>query len=236
MVMAIAIGLTGLSTTLRARAIFTENLTEELAAINPSSATILTDGADGAVVASIAATPDVAEAEGRLVSFGRIAVGEELRPLRLVVVDDIANHSVDRLGHEAGTWPPPTGTIALERSSIEAAELEVGDIATIVDPAGVTHGLRLAATVHDLTVVSGKLVDQVIFGYTSTSTWEQLGLPGGFNEIAFTVAGDRTDEAHIRAVAESVAADIAGRGLPVLGTRILPRANTCSTTLFRRCC
>ena len=108
-VMAIAIGLTGLSTTLRARAIFTESLTGELAAINPSSATILTDGADSAVVSAIVEVPDVAEAEGRLVTFGRIAVGEELRPLRLVVVDDMANHSVDRLRHEAGTWPPTDG-------------------------------------------------------------------------------------------------------------------------------
>ncbi len=229
-VVAIAIGLVGLSTTLRARAIFTTNLDAELAAANPASATILlpgagpaevtpgagpaevTPGAGPAEVTAVAAHPDVATAEGLLTAFGRIEVGDELRPLRLVVVDDLAGRALDRLRPEEGAWPPPTGSLVLERSSLDASGLAVGDIAAIEDPTGARHELPLAATTYDVTVVSGRLVDQVIFGYLSFATWEQLGLPVTFNEIAIEVAGD---ESRIAAVAADAADAVDGLGIRV---------------------
>ena len=219
-VMAIAIGLAGLSTTLRARAIFTANLDRELAAVNASSATIVTDGAGDAAVAAVAAVAEVEAAQGQLVTFGRIEIGGELRPLRLAVRDDLAAAGIDRLRPSEGLWPPPPGTIALERSSIEASGLEIGDVAVVTDPFGATHELAVSTTVYDLTIVSGRLVDQVVFGYASTNTWEQLGLPGGFNQIAFTVNGDRLDEERTSAIAELAAEHVAAAGLPVLGVRI----------------
>ncbi|HSR46331.1 MAG TPA: ABC transporter permease [Acidimicrobiia bacterium] len=217
---AIAVGLIGLSTTLRARAIFTANLEEELAASNPSSATILTEGATDAAVIAVAARADVDDAQGALVAFGRIRVGDDLRPLRLVVVNDLADRTVDRLRPDFGSWPPPLGSIALERSSIDAAGLEIGDTASIVDPGGSTHEIGVSTTVYDLTIVSGRLVDQVIFAYASTATWQQLGLPGGFNEISFTVKGDRADLNHVGEVAELAAETLTNNGFERLGTRI----------------
>lgn len=217
---AIAVGLIGLSTTLRARAIFTANLEEELAASNLSSATILTEGATDAAVIAVAARADVDDAQGALVAFGRIRVGDDLRPLRLVVVNDLADRTVDRLRPDFGSWPPPLGSIALERSSIDAAGLEIGDTASIVDPGGSTHEIGVSTTVYDLTIVSGRLVDQVIFAYASTATWQQLGLPGGFNEISFTVKGDRADLNHVGEVAELAAETLTNNGFERLGTRI----------------
>ena len=109
-VVAIAIGLTGLSTTLRARAIFTSNVDAELAAANPSSASVLVDGADAAAVDLVAGIDEVASAEGRLIAFGRIVIDDELRPLRIAVRPDLAAGELDRLRPEDGTWPPPSGT------------------------------------------------------------------------------------------------------------------------------
>lgn len=217
---AIAIGLAGLSTTLRARSIFTANLAQEIALINPSSATILTASADDSAVVAVADLGEVSEAEGRLVTFARIAIGEEQRPLRLVALNDPSATSVDRLRHEAGTWPLPDGTIALERSSMDAAALQIGDIVTVTDAFGASHDLEVAATVHDLTIVSGKLVDQVVFGYTSTATWNQLGPPEGFNEIALTVTGDQTDADYVTEVTDLAAQKIGDYGFEVIGTRI----------------
>ena len=219
-VAAIAIGLAGLSTTLRARAIFTTNLAAEIAVINPSSATVLTEGADESVVVAVEELDDVDDAEGRLVTFGRIGDDDVQRPLRLVVLNDLSTSKVDRLRPELGAWPPPTGTIALERSTLEVAGLEIGDISLITDPFGGTHEVPVAATVHDLTIVSGRLVDQVVFGYISTETWNQFGLASGFNEIAFTVTGDRTDENHISDVTDLVTDEVVNEGFIILGTRI----------------
>ena len=221
-VLAIAIGLTGLSTTLRARAIFTDSITEELATINPSSATLVTAGSTTDQVSDVALLDDVAQAEGIRVTFGRIAAGENKKPLRLAIVDDLDGRSIDRLRPDTGQWPPPTGTIALERSTIQLAGLAVGDIATITDPLGQTHELLVAATTYDLTIVSGQLVGQMVFGYASTATWDQLGLPTAFNEVVFTTTTDRSDEAHIAAVAEQAASVLDDRGSPVQSIRIPP--------------
>jgi putative ABC transport system permease protein len=221
-VVAIAIGLTGLSTTLRSRAIFTANLADELAVANPSSATLLSEGADQAVVTAVASRDDVADAEGRIVVFVRIEVDDELRPLRLEIREDLAGSPIDRIRPEQGAWPPPSGTIVLERSSTKAAGLGVGDAATITDPTGASHELSVAATAHDSSIVSGELVDQVIFAYTTVGTWEQLGLPGGFNEIALTVGEPSLERDEIADVAASAAEEVMARGVPVLGIRVPP--------------
>ncbi len=219
-VVAIAIGLVGLSTTLRARAIFTTNLDAELAAANPASATIVAPGAGPAAVATVAAQPDVEAAEGVLVAFGRIEVGGELRPLQLTVVEDLASRAIDRLRPEEGAWPPPDGALVLERSSLDATGLEVDGVATVEDPTGALHRLPVAATAYDVAIVSGRLVDQVVFGYLSLATWEQLGLRTEFTEIALAVTGDRGDEDLIASVAAGAVDALRAEGLPVGGVRI----------------
>ncbi len=221
-VLGIAIGLAGLSTTLRARAIFTENLSATLAAVNISSATLATSGADDQIVATLVERDDISAAEGELVTLGRIRVGDGFRPLRLVVVNDPASMKVDRLRPEAGSWPLPDGDLALERSSIDATGLSIGDSVTVTDVFGGTHDLRVEATVYDATIVSGRLVDQVIFGYMSSATWQSLGLPAGFNQIAFTVTDGRQDEDHISDVARRARDQIIKAGFPVTGTTIPP--------------
>jgi putative ABC transport system permease protein len=219
---ALAIGLIGLSTTLRARAIFTDNLKTELASVNAASATLHMVGAGDREVAVVAGRPDVAESVGRTVTFGRIGVGDEVRPLRLVVYDDLSTNSIDRLRPGQGAWPPPTGSIAIERSSLAAAQLAIGDLAMVTDPLGTDHLLPVAATTYDLTVVSGELVDQVIFGYVSFATWQSMGLPREFNQIAFTVGGDRLDQDHIRDAAEGAEIALSARGQPVQRVTIEP--------------
>ena len=222
-VAALAIGLTGLSTTLFARAIFTSNLDAEIAAINPSSATILTEGADTDAVELVDVRDDTAGAVGRQVAFGRIQVGDELRPLRVVIQPDfLGGQAIDRIRPEDGSWPPPPGTIALERSSLDASGLAIGDTATVVDPTGGSHELAVSGTAYDLTVVSGKLVDQVVFAYVTDDTWQQMGQTLAFNEIVFTVADDPLDEAHIADVAQQAADEVAAEGFAVNGITIPP--------------
>ncbi len=209
-VVAIAIGLVGLSTTLRARAIFSANLEDELSAANPASATVIVEDASVEDVAAVAAHPDLVAAEGVRRAFGRIEIDGELRPLRITVVDDLAGPRINRLRPEAGEWPPPDGMLVIERSSLDATGLALGDIAVLEDPTGAIHELPVAATIYDATVVSGRLVDQITFAYLSMATWESLGLPPGFNEIVIDV--DSTDRDRIAEVAAEAAS---GRGVLV---------------------
>lgn len=220
-ILAIAIGLVGVSSTFRARAVVSDNMAQQLAANGSSHATIRTEGADESVVAAVARLEGVAAAEGRIQTFGRIAVGTELQPIQLSISDDLSSRALDRLRHDRGSWPPPPGTIAIERSTLAGAGLSIGDTTSIVGPSGQSYDLPVSATVHDLTVVSGNLVDRVIYGYLSTETWEELGEAQGFNQIAITVTGDPGDRVRVTQIAqrveEALAADL---GLPQRGVQV----------------
>ncbi|HMQ35588.1 MAG TPA: FtsX-like permease family protein, partial [Chloroflexaceae bacterium] len=76
--------------------------------------------------------------------------------------------------------------------------------------AGLTHALSLPPA-----VIAGQA-----FGYITFDTLEWLGGPGGYNQLAFVVAGDRADEAHIRAVAADVERLLKRGGREVLNTDV----------------
>ena len=218
-VAAIAVGLAGVSTTIRARAAFTANLDRQITASVQSSGTVLTTGAGDDAVTAVAALQDVAVADGRRVVFVRATIDGAERSMRLVV-GDLAGASTDLLGAESGPWPPPDGGIAVERSSLAATGLETGDRVTLTLPDGRSDEVAVTTRVHDPTIVSGQLVDQVVYAYAATDTAAALGLPGGHTEIAFRVTGDPADAARTERIAEDAADAVAATAAPVLGTRV----------------
>ncbi|MFZ0546943.1 MAG: FtsX-like permease family protein [Candidatus Promineifilaceae bacterium] len=219
-VAAIAMGLVAISTTFRARVILTRNLERSLDEINQASGIILVPFADESVISAVSDLPSIADAEGREVVWARLRVGDEWRSLKIVGIADFDNMLVDRIASESGDWPPPPGSILIERSTLATTNAAVGDTVLIELPQGEQRQMPISGLAHDLNVVSGNLLDQVIFGYTSLDTIEQLGLPPAFNEIHFTTAENRLDESHIRQVMAEAQETVEARNVPVLGTRI----------------
>ncbi len=216
----IAIGLMAISATFRAQAIFSQNLAQGLAAINPTSATLLTAGADDEIVTAVSDLPAVAEAEGRQTIWARIKIGDEWRALKLVALPDFEGTQIDKIRSVSGDWPPRDKTLLIERSSIGAAGVDVGDVVLIEAPNGVQQEIEIVGTAHDLTIVSGELLNQVIFGYTSLETAVWLGLSDNFTEIKLTVADDPLNVDHIQQVAQEATDEVEEAGLPVFGARI----------------
>ncbi len=224
-VASIAIGLMALSTTFRAQAIFQQNLAAELTAVNQASATLLTTPVNDEIVESISEIDGVEIAEGRLIIPSRIQIGAEWRPLRLEVLLDDELRAIDKIFSESGEWPPAERAILLERSSVETVGVVEGDGVMIELPMGGEKRLSMMGTVHDLNIMSGRVIDQMIYGYISEETAVWLGIPVQSRAIKIVTSDGRNDVERITAVAEEARDKIESQRATVLGWHI-PKPNT----------
>ncbi len=218
--LSITMGLFAMSTVFRAQAILSRDLNESFLAINPASATLFTQPLIEDFVDTVDSMPNVQAAEGHRIVWTRLKVGNVWRSLRLIALSDYDNIKVNKIISAAGEWPP-AHTLLLERSSLAIAQTEVGQSVLIEAPNSRQREIEVAGLAHDLSVVPGKLVDQVIFGYISLDTLDWLGLSRDFNEIAIVVAEDKFNQAHIEHVARQVSDDLEQDGQTVFGSQIL---------------
>jgi putative ABC transport system permease protein len=221
-VVSIAVGLLAMSTVFRARTILAREIEQSLAASNPAGAAILTPPVGGSAVDVARRTKGVEEAQGRRVEWGRIKAGEsgEWRSMKLVALDGYEDMQVNRIVSESGAWPPPDRELLIERSCLSAVGVEIGDEVVVEAANGNRRRLPLTGLVHDVSVVSGELVDQVIFGYVTLETLRWFDLPYGYSEIDLVVSGDEPDRAYAQQVAERAGDRLEETGVLVLGIRV----------------
>ncbi len=220
-VISITLGLFAISTVFRSQNILARDLNESFLATNPASATLLTRAIDDDFVDTIDAMEGVQAAQGQRVIWFRIKVGPEWRSLKLVAIPDYDDIQIDKISSAGGQWPPPERTLLLERSSLAASKVNVGQSVLVEAPAGRRREMPVTGLTHDLTVTSGTLVDQILFGYISADTLEWFGLPQNYNEIDLVVSDNRFDKDHIWNVAKQAGHTLEQAGQPVLGTQIL---------------
>lgn len=211
-VLAIALGIAAFSGVLSAYAILTRELNRGYLATNPASATLVLDRLDDALVGAVARQPGVAEVEGRRSLRGRIKAGPgEWKGLQLFVVRDYADVRISRLTPQQGAWPPATGEMLVERDALQVVSGRIGQSVRVRTPGGVERTLRVSGTVADVGQAQARM-EQVVYGYVTLATLAELGEEPYLDQLKLLVAGDRTDEAHVRGVAESVRRFVEGRG------------------------
>src|SRR5262245_23176059 len=173
---------------------------EQYRAIDPAEITLTSQPFGDEFVKTIRQMPGVRAADGRYRLQARVKVGSEWRQLILVASAD--TQQVNRLALERGVWPPPKRTLALERSYIDTLGGQLGVPLSIEMPDHNVYQLPVVGLVHDLTVISGRLGDNILFGYISLDTLEWLRQPRAFNELQIAVDGDPFDSIHVRQVAD----------------------------------
>ncbi|MCP4540886.1 MAG: ABC transporter permease [Chloroflexi bacterium] len=220
-VISIAMGLFATSSVFRSREILARELNTGFMAINPASATLLTHSVDDDSLETIDKMDSVQAVQGQHIVWARIKVGAEWRSLKLVAVSNYDDIPVDKIVPVEGEWPPPEQTLLLERSSLAAAQTQIGQPVLIETPDGYLREMPIVGLVHDLTVSSGKLVDQILFGYISLETLDWFGLSRDYNEIDILVTGDIFNKDHIREVSTQAKDTLEQEGQMVLGTQIL---------------
>jgi len=150
MVVALSVSLIAVGSVLGAYAILTREIAVNYQGTRPASATLeVAGGVDGALVTAVRRDPLVADAEARDVVLARVQVGPDFRPLLLFVIDDFADLRLNTFRSESGAWPPPIGSMLIERTAREMLRATTGQSVLVKTPNGKATRVPISGLVHD---------------------------------------------------------------------------------------
>lgn len=223
MTAAIAAGVFGLGAMLTAYSILTREITRNYAETEPASATIEMDAVDADLVAAARQQPGIADAEARGTLVARVRVAADWTPLLLFVIDDFAALRLNRFKSEAGAWPPPTGTVLLERSGLAMLGATLDAPLHIKTPHGGERTVVVSGVTHD-SGLAPAWQERTGYGYITRETLAALGEPPVLDELRVRVAGPAPDRAAIEATTLRLVDWLKTRGHAVREIQIPPPA------------
>lgn len=211
MQLAIALALAGVGTALGARTVLAREISASYVGTAPADATLeLPAGVDDALLAELRARPGIAAVDRRQTVHVRVklAPDDPWQMLVLFVPDRFDALRLATFSPETGAWPPPRGSLLLERTAPAVMGLGAlaGDERVIVQgPHGAPAELAIAGTVHDAGQAPNWQEHRGC-GYASRETLAMLGDGEVLHEllIQFSPSPDSTTDA------EHAAAELAG--------------------------
>ena len=202
----------------------------------PSSATLVTDSVDDALVASLRDVPGVGDAEARPLILARARAGDgQWIPALLYVIHDFDHQSLDWVQPNSGAWPPSAGEVLLERSAVRVAGLATGEPLVVQLPGSEQRSLRVAGTAYAAGLAPAWM-EHVVYGFVA---WNSVVREGASEsaQIRIRVAEHALDEGHVREVADEARARLEDQGhavtrvdVPIPGRH--PHADQMDTFLY----
>src|SRR5471030_821019 len=194
MVLAMAAGVCALATMLSSYTILSRETTRNYLDTNPPSATLQLDRIDPALLAAIRAFPGIAQAQASGVVGVTLAGSGDTAglPLTIFVVDDFNALNINTVYREAGAWPPPTGTLLLEREALRLIGARVGQRLSVSTGHGAPQQLTIAGTLHDPALPPANR-GQTVYAYATPATVAALGLDGTLRQLKLTVSEQAMD-------------------------------------------
>ncbi len=226
-VLSIAVGVAAIGMVAGSQVALTTDLQTTYAQVNPASANIfLLTTFDEDLVETIRSLDEVEEAEGRRYVFVRFrGEGDEWFNLQLTAVPDFNDMRLNKIWPQEGAWPPPEGTVLIERASFQPqlglGDVGIGDTLLVEPPDGRVRQLTISGTAHDLNQFPAALAGSG-YGYITFDTLEGLGEPRNFNQLFFIVADHKDDIDHIQVVGNAVTDRLEKAGQVTLFTFIFP--------------
>ena len=220
MLTAIAFALFAVTAMLGAYGIVTREVRTNYLSTNPAHVTIDVSAVTPEVLAFAREFPGVATAEARSVIEARADVGGEWTRMLVFVVDDFDTMQMNLFRPEAGAWPPPDGTMLVERLAADTLAAGIGDSVSIRTPSGRVAGVPVTGTVHDTTLAPA-WQEQSGYGYMSLATWSALGEPAAVKELRIKFDGSPT-QAQIDGKALELAEALKARGFDVHDVKAPP--------------
>jgi putative ABC transport system permease protein len=173
-VLAIAVSIFGVGSILSAYTILNREISRNYLGTNPASAFIELDKAEEAASA-VRQLPEVADAEATGWVQARIEIQpNDWRTLLLFVVPDFSALRIDKFQADSGAWPPPEGTLLMEREALQYIENQVGAKLNVQLPSGVQRSVQISGTVHDPGLAPA-WQEQMAYGYVTPATLKWLG-------------------------------------------------------------
>lgn len=222
MVLAIAAGVCGLATMLSAYTILDREISRNYLDTIPPAATLKLDRIDPPLIESIRRFPGIAEAQASSTVGAtlRIANGTWLG-LTIFVIDDFNALHINTVYREAGAWPPPNGTLLLEREALRLIDAKIGGRVALKTADGVRHQVEISGTLHDPALPPANR-GQTVFAYATPATVAALGLDGNLRLLELTVSDKPFDIGAIEATVAKLALWLKGQGCQIEYIRIPP--------------
>jgi len=222
MLAALAVSLSALGAILGAWAILEREIARSYASTNPAHVTLeLPAGVDARALELARSNPAVAEADAREVTLARIHVGQDWRPLLLFTPPSFEQLSINRFFPETGAWPPPTGTIAIERSAKLMAAAEQGDEVEVRAPHGRPERVRITGIVHDPGLAPA-WQERSVYAYASQETLAALEGSPVLHELRVRFRDEPADLAAANQAAQGLGQWLKAQGVAVEELRVPP--------------
>lgn len=222
MVLAIAAGVFGVATVLTSYTVLSREVARNYLETNPASASLEMDPIDAALLTRIRQRPGIADAQASATVGARIAVPQQgWLPLVVFVEGDFDAIRINTISRSAGAWPPPPGSILMEREALDLAGVKIGDSVTIRTANGIAHRLTVSGTVHDPALPPARR-GQTVYAYATPATMGTIGEKTALTTLRITVRDQPFNLAAIESTASQLALWLRGQGHGVNVIRVPP--------------
>lgn len=219
---ALAVSLTALGLVLSAFTISTREMRGNYLGTEPAAATLRLDRVTEDALALARSYAGVAGVEARSSHLARVQVAPDVwRPILLFAVSDFRAMKVARFRSEKGAWPPPEGTLLVERSSAPVLSFAVGRPMHLRSPGGIDCDMMVSGVVHDPGLAPA-WQERMVYGYLSPASLARLGLPAQPTELKITVKDQTLTRWQIEDLAKGLAAALVLRGHEVDEIQVPP--------------
>lgn len=222
MFLAVFVSLTALGAVLGAWMVLTREIGRSYLETNPAHATLeLPHGLDKATLELVRSEPSVAEAEAREVTVARVHVGRDWRPLLLFTLPDFEHMRMNRFTRVSGAWPPPPGTILIERSAIGMAQAGEGESLEVKAPHGAPTRVPISGVVHDPGLAPA-WQERSVYGYVNAETLRMLEGDATLHELRVRFRQEPATASDADSAAQKLGQWLASRGVAVHELRVPP--------------
>ncbi len=228
MVMALTVGIFGVGTILNAYSILTREMSRNYLGTNPASATLELNPVDSTLLSKVLdqvrKRPEIAAAEisGMVTARLETASGEWV-PLLLFMVPNFETMQINTFTSVSGAWPPPTGTVLLEREALRLFQLKTGASIRVQTPNGPKQNVVISGVVHDPGLAPAGQ-EQMAYGYATPATLERLGETNRLNLLKVIVKDRPLERAAIESTVSNLAQGLNTQGYSVEQIQIPPPA------------
>ncbi len=220
--LAITVSVAVFGSVLGARDVLRREMARNYQQTQPAHATLeLRGDVDAAVLAWVRAQPGVAQAEAADVVEAQAWVGQSWLPVLLFVVDDFAQHRLNRFFPSQGLLRPGDGAALVERSATGVLQAGLGQTLQLRLPGTEAAALRIDGLVHDPSLAPAW---QERTGYLYIDRKTLVALHGGHAVHELRVRFEQVPEqmAPVQQRAQALAQALQAQGWPVQELRVPP--------------
>lgn len=217
-VLSIAIGVFAIGMVAQSYLLLDEATDSGYQVVNPTSAFIMTSDFDQAMVDSIGAMPEVAQAEGRRVRQVRANLRDHWYTTQLSAWD--YDHSqINLLQSMSGATVPADREVLIDQTALALTDFAIGDGVMVEMSNGRRYSMTIVGAVRDQNA-EPSINSGGINLYTTLDTFEWLGETADYNRLLYVAAENKSDPAHIKALTGDIKDKMERSGLVVYFTLI----------------